>query len=772
MYQDGTRICLWRLPVLLLLLWWQLPGGLGQTTAVKSTASVLSTTPSSMMAAGSKTFPPTSATTSITTANPALTITGGASSHFADPKSLALEAVESARTSSTCKTTDLAINTASSSEMDKMASDLRPELKSISDAAGVISSLQRSLRGEMKDGRDDMYNALLNTLLLRHSIIMKSCVGIINSHFNDTMSTYTCVYRKSQIGNSTDDGGDTNVSSQSEPNEWFWSLIGANNTSAGSQESFAVGRDYWSNITLVCGRQRKWKVTFSTPVYSEGKGRLKSGAVQADFDLSSVDINQCPGSTTIFADTHKCRNPSTECVPIPGQAFRRGSYYCQCRKGYYFPDPTVNKTFFDGTVVEEEYLRWRRGKRTAYPKSFECLPCAEGCDSCLDGSPCVVREDQVLRTIVTGIQCLSVVVCLVLGVVAFKHRKTKSVEAFGPWLLLLLLFGTVLLYSPVIVLYFRPIAATCLLLFWFRELGFALAYGVLVLRARRYLEVFQTRSATQLELSDKGLLKLLAAIVLVALGLLFAGTACTIQEARAGLSIVSVDGRTGSGLKFPYCSLSLWSYCLDIGELLFLVWGLYQCYRIRSAPSEFNEPLFMTIAIGNEALLTFIFNVARHAVLPIIHPDVTYLAHFLHSQLTVTVMVGIIFIPKLRHIGQAERQRRDFRSRKFRARSYAPGLELDNAIPRTQTNGSICEQAVDPSELREELKRVYQELEVYKLKTMMMNNRHIRKKKGRRRPLIAMLTSRASDEDSGGGRDSSFDTPSEQRTITPEPRDR
>ncbi|KAI8487762.1 hypothetical protein Bbelb_345000 [Branchiostoma belcheri] len=497
-----------------------------------------------------------------------------------------------------------------------------------------------------------------------------------------------------------------------------------------------------------------------------------NGAVQADFDLSSVDINQCPGSTTIFADTHKCRNRSTECVPIPGQGFRRGSYYCQCRKGYYFPEPTVNQTFFDGTVVEEEYLRWRRGKRTAYPNSFECLPCAEGCESCLDESPCLVQEDPVLKTIVAGIQCLSVVVCMVLGVVAFKHRKTKSVEAFGPWLLLLLLFGTVLLYSPVIVLYFRPIAATCLLLFWFRELGFALAYGVLVLRARRYLEVFQTRSATQLELSDKGLLKLLAAIVLVALGLLFAGTACTVQEARAGISIVSVDGRTGSGLKFPYCSLSLWSYCLDIGELLFLVWGLYQCYRIRSAPSEFNEPLFMTIAIGNEALLTLIFNVARHAVLPIIHPDVTYLAHFLHSQLTVTVMVGIIFIPKLRHIGQVERQRRDFRSRKFRARSYAPGLELDNAIPRTQTNGSICEQAADPSELREELKRVYQELEVYKLKTMMMNNRHIRKKKGRRRPLIAMLTSRASDEDSGGGRDSSFDTPSEQRTITPEPRDR
>ncbi|XP_078621442.1 metabotropic glycine receptor-like [Branchiostoma floridae x Branchiostoma japonicum] len=772
MYHYGTGTCMWRLPVLLPLLWCQLPVVLSQMTAVKSTASALGTTPSSMTASGSKTFPSTSTTTSITTANPALTITNRASSQFVDQKTLALEAVESARTSRTCETTDLAIYTGSGSEMDKMASDLGPELKSIYDAAGVISRLQRSLRGEMKDGRNDMYNALLNTLLLRHSNIMKSCVGLIDSQFNDTMATYTCVDSKSQFDNSTGNGGDADASTQSEVHEWFWSLLGANNTPAVGQGSFAVGRDYWSNITLVCGQERKWKITFSTTVYREGDGRLKSGAVQADFDLSSVDINQCPGSTTIFADTHKCRNSSTECVPIPGQGFRRGSYYCQCRKGYYFPDPGANQTFFDGTTVEEEYLRWRRGNRTAYPKSFQCLPCAEGCESCLDGSPCVVREDQLLRTIVAGIQCLSVVVCLVLGVVAFKHRKTKSVEAFGPWLLLLLLFGTVLLYSPVIVLYFRPIAATCLLLFWFRELGFALAYGVLVLRARRYLEVFQTRSATQLELSDKGLLKLLAAIVLVALGLLFAGTACTIQEARAGLSIVSVEGRTGSGLKFSYCSLSLWSYCLDIGELLFLVWGLYQCYRIRSAPSEFNEPLFMTVAIGNEALLTFIFNVARHAVLPIIHPDVTYLAHFLHSQLTVTVMVGIIFIPKLRHIGQVERQRRDFRSRKFRARSYAPGLELDNAIPRTQTNGSICEQAADPSELREELKRVYQELEVYKLKTMMMNNRHIRKKKGRRRPLIAMLTSRASDEDSGGGRDSSFDTPSEQRTITPEPRDR
>lgn len=38
-----------------------------------------------------------------------------------------------------------------------------------------------------------------------------------------------------------------------------------------------------------------------------------------------------------------------------GLGFRRGSYKCLCRKGFYFPDVASQHKFFNGSLLEEEY---------------------------------------------------------------------------------------------------------------------------------------------------------------------------------------------------------------------------------------------------------------------------------------------------------------------------------------------------------------------------------------------------------------------------------
>jgi len=38
-----------------------------------------------------------------------------------------------------------------------------------------------------------------------------------------------------------------------------------------------------------------------------------------------------------------------------GLGFRRGSYKCLCRKGFYFPDIVSQHKFFNGSLLEEEY---------------------------------------------------------------------------------------------------------------------------------------------------------------------------------------------------------------------------------------------------------------------------------------------------------------------------------------------------------------------------------------------------------------------------------
>lgn len=46
---------------------------------------------------------------------------------------------------------------------------------------------------------------------------------------------------------------------------------------------------------------------------------------------------------------------SFQCVPISGLGFRRGSYRCVCKNGFYFPNVTSSHKHYNGTVLEEEY---------------------------------------------------------------------------------------------------------------------------------------------------------------------------------------------------------------------------------------------------------------------------------------------------------------------------------------------------------------------------------------------------------------------------------
>ena len=48
-----------------------------------------------------------------------------------------------------------------------------------------------------------------------------------------------------------------------------------------------------------------------------------------------------------------------QCEPVSGLGFRRGSYRCLCKIGYYFPNEVEGGggKYFNGTVLEEEYAK-------------------------------------------------------------------------------------------------------------------------------------------------------------------------------------------------------------------------------------------------------------------------------------------------------------------------------------------------------------------------------------------------------------------------------
>lgn len=64
-----------------------------------------------------------------------------------------------------------------------------------------------------------------------------------------------------------------------------------------------------------------------------------------------------------------------------------------------------------------------------------------------------------------------------------------------------------------IVLYPTPNIITCTLRIWLREIGFALAYGALMLKTWRISVIFRVRSAKAVKITDMDLIKRLGVIV-------------------------------------------------------------------------------------------------------------------------------------------------------------------------------------------------------------------------------------------------------------------
>jgi len=75
---------------------------------------------------------------------------------------------------------------------------------------------------------------------------------------------------------------------------------------------------------------------------------------------------------------------------------------------------------------------YQKGKPNNYSQHsmFECLRCAEGCDECIDSSPCIASLNWVLRTIILVLS-LVIIGCLPLVVFftwKYGHLKVNLVH--------------------------------------------------------------------------------------------------------------------------------------------------------------------------------------------------------------------------------------------------------------------------------------------------------------------------------------------------------
>uniref|UniRef100_A0A672ZET2 G protein-coupled receptor 158a n=1 Tax=Sphaeramia orbicularis TaxID=375764 RepID=A0A672ZET2_9TELE len=498
-------------------------------------------------------------------------------------------------------------------------------------------------------------------------------------------------------------------------------------------ESFIPDKTHvkWSAPYLECENGNfvpRWLLTLSAAFYGLKPNLAPEfrGVVRVDINLQDVDIDQC-STDGWFAGTHRCNLTTMECLPIRGHGFVLDKYQCHCKKGFYHPNRVAVNGFTSNTHVSQK----TKGS------SSDCLPCQQGCTYCKDDTPCVAREDGALRLAVLSFQCLCMLIVFISMVLIYHFRRNKSIRASGLVLLEAILCGALLLYFPVGILYFQPSVFRCILLRWVRMLGFATVYGTLSLKLYRVLKVFLSRTAQRIPyMTSWRVLRLLGIILLIVLWFLVAWTSAVCQNPDRKLALIDV-GYTPDGLQFSMCLLDRWDYMMAVAEFLFLLWAVYLCYAVRTVPSAFHEPRYMAIAVHNELVLSAIFYVIRFTLAPELHPDWMLLLFFTHTHLTVTVTLGLLLIPKFLFAGTHMRD--DIASEAYED-------ELDMGRSGSYLNSSITsawsEHSLDPEDIREELKKLYSQLEIYKRKKMLANNPHLQKKRSSKKGLGRSLMRR------------------------------
>uniref|UniRef100_A0AAN0LVY7 G-protein coupled receptor 3 n=1 Tax=Polyphagotarsonemus latus TaxID=1204166 RepID=A0AAN0LVY7_9ACAR len=546
-------------------------------------------------------------------------------------------------------------------------------------------------------------------------------------------------------------------------------LIDYNNLKKTNYLITKVEQGYWTVPYSDCSATKTWLLSYSVPFFGLNKLRNKiefKGVVLISIDLSSQDINQCSTEDTFFPKSHKCDRQTTECLPTKGLGFRRGAYLCQCKPGYYIPNFTYTSSFhkndsinilskrhfFNGSIIESAFVSTYIDPQhdpSLFPFHFQCLACPKDCSECNSNQSCKVNYTGLLRIIILGVQSFCVTIVIILAATTFRLRRSKSF-ASSRWLILeALLFGCLLLYINVIIQYFEPKPLNCFIEPWFRELGFGFCYGSIIIKLYRIYAEFQTRKAHRVCVRDKDLLKYLCSIILIIIGYMAAWSALILDTINGYSNLITQSaeiyilqvGKTANNLKFYICKQLSWDYVTQSGELSFVFAGVYLSYCIRNARSElYREKWALSTCIYIEFFISSFFYILRNFFWYNFHPDYIYLMYFLRCQLTVSVILILVFGPKIffRHSQKISKSTQN-KSRFFtgqQARDRVPeAMKLHAAI---LSNGEIDVSDInlsdmDPEDIRNELRRVYTQMQVLKNKTICKENPHISKRRGGRK---------------------------------------
>ncbi|XP_039429326.1 probable G-protein coupled receptor 158 isoform X2 [Culex pipiens pallens] len=509
----------------------------------------------------------------------------------------------------------------------------------------------------------------------------------------------------------------------------YWRELGA----AWNQSN---GAQFWGAPFRDCGPlYGRWLWPFSVTVESQGYKIVASAFIAADVDQCNDALE------AIFGRRHSCDRESTFCLMsdpdegsggLDGGASSRGKYTCVCRDGYYIPN--------------ESFQGFTSDKNDANVTNFSCIPCPSACE-CNSAGSCERPDEDfstetLMKATIGAILGACMLCCLVLALIVFRQRKCKTI-ATGMWTILeTILFGILLLYLAVALHFLQASTLRCLLEPWCRELGFIICYGAIVLKLYRHLVEFRTRKAHRWVVRDLDLLRYLCAMIVAVLCYLAAFTATSMDFLRYSELVWKVEN-TDDQVTSNMCRPLKWDYVTEAGELLILGFGLQLAIASRNANTQFRERQFLVASILIEFLVSSTFYILRFWYLEEFNPSTLFLALFVRSQLTNTITLGLIFLPKLWYQHKQVRSLAHEVSFRLPVDAFKGGHDSSHHGGVLGTYAGICVgdpevgdvtiSEMSPEDIRAELKRLYTQLEYLKNKTLRQDNPHISKRRGGRK---------------------------------------
>lgn len=130
--------------------------------------------------------------------------------------------------------------------------------------------------------------------------------------------------------------------------------------------------------------------------------------------------------------------------------------------------------------------------------------------------------------------------------------------------------------------FFPASTVRCLLEPWFRELGFIVCYGSIILKLYRHLVEFRTRKAHRWVLRDVDLLKYLSTMIFAVICYMSAFTA-------SSLDLIQTAGLDGlQEVNTNTCQPMKWEFVTQSSEILILAFGLHLAIASRNATTQFR----------------------------------------------------------------------------------------------------------------------------------------------------------------------------------------